>query len=115
MHLDKQFLLILKSSGIGDGEPDLGERLMSSFLKMLIENGVVPARVICMNSGVFLTTRGSVVADMLRELESFGSQILTCGTCLDYYKRRDDLIVGEATNMKDTVSAMLSFPKIISP
>ena len=29
MHLDKQFLLILKSSGIGDGEPDLGERLMS--------------------------------------------------------------------------------------
>ena len=35
----------------------------------------------------------------LRELESRGTEILTCGTCLDYYGLKEKLAVGRVTNM----------------
>ena len=115
MTLDKNLLLMLKSSGLGDGEPDLGEKLMRSFLEMMLETGTVPAKIICMNSGVFLTTEGSPVSDLMSEFKKAGSEILSCATCLDYYGRKDKLIIGAPTNMKDTVIAMKGFKKILSP
>ena len=113
MKLEEDLLLLIESSGIGDGEPDLGEKLMKAFLGQLLESGSVPARAIFMSSGVFLTTEGSPAADELRALEEAGCAIASCGTCLDYYDRRDKLIVGGAGNMKDTVQAMLDFERVI--
>jgi len=112
---DGDLLLILNSAGIGDGEPDLGERLMAAFLSMLLESRRVPARMICMNSGVFLTTDGSPVLELLAKFEAAGCEILSCGTCLEYYGRSEALRIGEATNMRDTVASMLSFAKVLSP
>jgi hypothetical protein len=79
--LDKDTLLILKSSTLGDGGPDLGEKLLRAFLAQLLETGVIPARIICLNSGVFLTTEGSAVMDLLERFSKKGSTILSCGTC----------------------------------
>ncbi len=115
MALDSSMLLVLKSSMLGDGEPDLGEKLMLAFLTQLLESGSVPARVICMNSGIFLTTEASPVLDLMKQFESQGSEILSCGTCLKYYGRTDRLIVGKPTNMRDTVQALLHFKKILQP
>jgi len=115
MTLKKDLLLVIDSSGLGDGEPDLGEKLMKAFLKVLLESGDLPARIICMNSGIFLTTEGSPVLDILRRYEEQGSEILSCGTCLDYYGRKDKLQVGRATNMKETVEALLHFRKVLKP
>ncbi len=115
MTIDSNLLLLLKSAGIGDGEPDLGERLMVNFLRMLVESGTAPARIICMNSAVFLTTEGSPVLDQLRAFEAAGSGIASCGTCLEYYKRTDRLVVGRISNMRETVAALLHFPRVIAP
>jgi len=115
MSIDYDLLLLLKSAGLGDGEPDLGEKLMVSFLTMLRQRETIPARIICMNSGIFLTTDGSPVAEILQEFENDGSKVLSCGTCLDYYGRTDKLIVGSPTNMEDTVRALLDFKKVLSP
>lgn len=115
MGIDKDMLLFLKSSGLGDGEPDLGEKLLTSFLNMLLESGTIPARIICMNSGIFLTTEGSQVIDTIKEFDKHGSEIFSCGTCLEYYGRTDKLLIGKPTNMKDTVDAMLGFKRIIAP
>lgn len=115
MQLDDDLLLVVKSAGFGDGEPDLGEKLLRAFLTMVVESGRAPARCVFMNSGIFLTTAGSPVVDLLRKLEAAGSKILSCGTCLDYYQRKDDLVIGEPTTMRDTVDAMLRFPKVLTP
>ena len=115
MALNKDFLLVIESSGLGDGEPDLGERLMKAFLKVLLESEEWPARIICMNSGVFLTTEGSPVLDVLKQCEEQGTEILSCGTCLDYYGRSDRLRVGRPTNMRETVDALLHFKKVLRP
>ena len=115
MALDGSMLLVIKSSMLGDGEPDLGEKLMRAFLTQLLESGSVPARIVCMNSGIFLTTEASPVEDLMKQFESQGSEILSCGTCLEYYRRADRLIVGKPTNMRDTVQTLLQFKKILQP
>jgi selenium metabolism protein YedF len=114
MPINKNLLLVLKSSGLGDGEMDLGETLLEKFLSALFESGDFPDRIICMNSAIFLTTDNSRFNDILRKFESAGTSVLSCSTCLEYYGRKDRLVVGIATTMKDTVSAMLSFGKVIS-
>ena len=115
MSVNEDMLLMLTSSGLGAGEPDLGEKLLGSFLSLLFESGQYPDRIVCMNAGIFLTTIGSFAEDILRKFEAAGSEILSCGTCLDYYKRKDKLIIGKPTNMKDTVEAMLRYKKVLSP
>jgi selenium metabolism protein YedF len=115
MDLNKDLLLVIDSSGLGDGEPDLGEKLMKAFLHVLLESGDLPARIICMNSGIFLTTDGSPVLDILQGYEEQGTEILSCGTCLEYYGRSDKLRLGRPTNMKDTVDALRTFKQVLKP
>jgi selenium metabolism protein YedF len=115
MPLQDDLLVVIDSSGLGDGEPDLGEKLMKAFLNVLLESGERPARIIRMNSGVFLTTEGSPVLDILKRYEEEGTEILSCGTCLEYYGRTDRLCVGRPTNMKETVDALLNFRRVLKP
>jgi hypothetical protein len=68
-----------------------------------------------MGTGIFLTTENSPVGEILSRFAQNGTEILSCGTCLEYYKRADKLIIGSITNMKETVSAMLGYKKVLSP
>ena len=51
------------------------------------------------NSGVKLTTEGSPCLDDLEKLQDNGVEIISCGTCLDYYGLKEKLKVGEISNM----------------
>lgn len=115
MKINKDLLLILKSSGIADSEPDLGAKLMNSFLNVLFESETLPAKIICMGTGIFLTTEGSPVNEILDKFAQNGVEILSCGTCLEYYGRNEKLIVGRQTKMSDTVDAMINYNKVLSP
>lgn len=115
MAIDQDLLLVIESCGLGDGEPDLGEKLMKAFLKVLLDSGDLPAKIIFMNSGIFLTTQRSPVLDFLKSYEEEGSEILSCGTCLDYYGRKEKLEVGNSTNMAETVHALKTFNKVLRP
>ena len=67
------------------------------------------------NSGVFLTTEGSDVLETLTELADAGVEIFSCGTCLDYYRRTENLRVGGVGNMSGTVEGLLGAGKIVIP
>jgi len=114
MNIEKDLLLMIKSSAVGDSEPDLGEKLMKSMLSMYLESDRLPAKIIFMNSGIYLTTKNSPVKDILKQFEETGVELLSCGTCLDYYDRKDKLIFGSVTNMKDSVRAILDFKKVVT-
>jgi len=113
--VDKDLLVVIKSSRFEAEEPDLGSKLNKAFLTQLLESGCIPSTMIFMADGIFLTTEGSEVLDVLRQFENAGSKISSCGTCLDYYGRRDMLEIGEAGNMQDTVQALLSHQKVMRP
>ncbi len=88
------------------GDSELGTVLMQSFLNTLASAPDKPARMIFLNTGVHLTTRGSPVLDTLRELAGAGVEILSCGTCLAFLEKKDQLAVGEVTTMHDTVEVV---------
>ena len=112
MPVDEDLLLMLTSSTLGS-EPDLGEKLLSAFLTQLLQVGHLPQRIICMSSAVFLTTKGSSVLELMQRLAAAGCRIQSCGTCLDYYGRKDELEVGQVGNMRETVEAMLAYRRVI--
>jgi selenium metabolism protein YedF len=115
MPCDKGFLLMLKSNGLAEGDQELREKLIKAFLNSFIELEAIPGKIVFSGTGIFLTTEGSPLIDIIRKFESAGTQILSCSTCLDHYGRKDKLIIGQATTMKETVAAMLTMPKVMAP
>ena len=107
--------LYLNSDKMGQGDPQLGSKLMKSFLSELAKSEAKIDLIGCVNAGIHLTTRGSEVLDSLKILEKKGARIATCGTCLDYYKKKDELVIGEIGTMDQTVMVMAGADRIIRP
>lgn len=107
--------LYLSSDKMGEGDPELGRKLLAVFLEKLAASDVRVDAVGCVNSGIFLTTEGSSVLESLRRLEERGARIVTCGTCLDYHHRRDRLEIGEVGTMDGTVQIMATAERVIRP
>lgn len=84
---------------MGRGSDELGRALLKSFLYALAQLETPPRTLLFFNGGAKLTVEGSQSLEDLRELESRGTEILTCGTCLDYYGLKEKLAVGSITNM----------------
>lgn len=84
---------------MGLGSEELGRALLKSFLYALAQLETPPRTLLFFNGGAKLTVEGSQSLEDLRELESRGTEILTCGTCLDYYGLKEKLAVGSITNM----------------
>ena len=73
--------------------------MVKSFLYALAQLETPPRTMLFFNGGAKWTVEGSPSLEDLRELESRGTEILTCGTCLDYYGLKEKLAVGSVTNM----------------
>ena len=107
-------IVVLSSDRIGS-DKELGKILMKSFIFALTKQDVFPETIIFYNEGVKITTHvGDTVNDLLF-LESEGVEIVNCGTCLDFFKLKDDLKVGSITNMYDIVERMEKAEKVIKP
>jgi coenzyme F420-reducing hydrogenase beta subunit len=48
-------------------------------------------------------------------MESKGTMIASCGSCLDHFNKRDDLLIGQIGSMDQTVEIMAKADKIIIP
>lgn len=92
-------VVAIGSDTMGRGSDELGKLLMKSYLYALAQLENPPRTLLFFNGGAKLTTEGSESLDDLRALEEQGAEILTCGTCLDYYGIKDKLAIGSVTNM----------------
>lgn len=60
----------------------------------------MPASVLFMNSGVKLVAGDEQqIIDSVNKLIEKGTEVLVCGTCLDFYGLKEQLKVGEVSNM----------------
>lgn len=84
---------------LGSGSDELGSILMKSFFASLLETNPLPRAVLFLNSGVRLAVSDSPVLPALQTLVGKGVQVMSCGTCLDYFHLKDSLAVGSVTNM----------------
>ncbi|RQD68882.1 MAG: sulfurtransferase-like selenium metabolism protein YedF [Tindallia sp. MSAO_Bac2] len=99
-------VVVIGKDYLGEGSRELGEILMKGYLYTLTEVQPLPRTVIFINSGVRLACAGSESLDNLRKLEEYGVEIMSCGTCLDYFRIKHDLMVGGVSNMYTIVEAM---------
>ena len=51
----------------------------------------------------------------LKNLEAQGTEIMTCGTCLNHYQIADKLAVGRVTNMYEIAEKMMNSSAIVKP
>ena len=107
--------LYLNSDKMGEGNADLGRKLLKSFLTKLADSNTQIDIIGCVNSAVNLTTEGSDLIDTFKIFEQEGTRIASCGTCLDHLKLRDKLLIGEIGKMEDTIQIMTMADKIIRP
>lgn len=100
---------------IGDGSQELGKSLMKMFLYTLSQREVPPVSLLFMNAGVTLPSgEDEQVVESLRTLVGRGCEVLVCGTCLNYYKRTEDLKVGTISNMYDITDRLLRAPRVVT-
>ena len=108
-------IVVVSSDRMGEGNDELGKVLMKSFIFAVTQLDQLPKTMLFYNGGATLTTEGSDSLEDLKSLEAQGVEILTCGTCLDYYGLKEKLVVGGVTNMYSIVAAMAGAGRIIRP
>lgn len=108
-------IVVLSSDHMGEGDEKLGKALMKSFIYALTELDKLPTTILLFNGGAKLSVEGSDLLEDLKLLESQGVEILTCGTCLNFYEITEKLAVGSVTNMYSIAELMMSATKIIKP
>ena len=111
----KNLVVAIGSASMGVGSEELGKTLMKGFLYALSQQEELPRTILFFNGGATIPIQGSVSVEDLKSMEAQGVQILTCGTCLDYYGLKDRLAVGGVTNMYTIVEILTGADKVIRP
>jgi selenium metabolism protein YedF len=106
-------VVFLDSDSLGRGSETLGKKLMRSFLQVLEQSEVRPEKVLLINAGVKLACEGSEVLGDLGELSNQGTQILACGTCLDYFDLKKKLVAGRVSDMYQILMSLSKAGKVI--
>ncbi|WP_195940983.1 sulfurtransferase-like selenium metabolism protein YedF [Romboutsia sp. 1001713B170131_170501_G6] len=106
--------IFISSDKMGQGNDELGEVLIKGYIYTLTETKPYPKHIVFVNSGVRLTTVNEATVENLKILESNGVEVLSCGTCLDYYNLKESLQVGTVTNMYNIVEVMNNSLQTIS-
>ena len=100
---------------MGRGSAARGKILMKSFLFAVTQLPQLPKTMLFYNGGAKLTVEGSESLEDLKGLEAQGVEILTCGTCLNFYGLADKVAVGGVTNMYSIVETLANAGKVIKP
>lgn len=114
MAATKKTLVLLATDRLGQGDDDLGRRIVLNFLKTAQEMGGELWRLVLLNGGVKLAVEGSEVLPELQRLARAGVGIHVCGSCLETFGLLEKKQVGDTANMLDVVTAMQLADKVIS-
>lgn len=108
-------VVVISSDKMGEGDEKLGRTLMKGFIYALTEQDILPQSILLYNNGAKLSVHGSDSLPDLKLLESQGVEILTCGTCLNFYGITEKLGVGSVTNMYVIAEKQMKASKIVRP
>ena len=111
----KTVVVVISADHMGEGNDELGKILLKGFLFALTQQEKLPSTILFYNGGASLTCEGSASLEDLLSLSKLGVEILTCGTCLNYYGLTDKLQVGAVTNMYVITEKQMQADLVIRP
>lgn len=106
-------VMLIGSDRLGDGPEELGRLLMRNFIMTLLDLSEVPDRMLFINTGVLLTAAGSEVIEALEVLGNRGVEVLSCGVCLDFFKKKEVLAAGAVTNMFTIAESLMTARSVL--
>ena len=109
-----KLVVVISKDSMGTGSDELGKILIKGFIYSLTELKIPPESVVFLNSGVLLTSEGSNTIADIKKLEAVGTNILSCGTCINYFELQEKLAVGKITDMYGITEKMAKASKIIN-
>ena len=108
-------VIAIASECMGNGDDQLGATLMKGFIYAVSQQEELPSAMLFYNSGAKLTAEGAVTVEDLKNLEAQGVEILTCGTCANFFGLEGKQAVGSITNMYIIVEKLTAADKVIRP
>ena len=108
-------VIAIASECMGNGDDQLGATLMKGFIYAVSQQEELPSAMLFYNSGAKLTAEGAVTVEDLKILEAQGVEILTCGTCANFFGLEGKQAVGSITNMYVIVEKLTAAAKVIRP
>lgn len=115
-HFEKgNFVVVIASDKMGDGDDQLGHLLMNNFIMALKDLDSLPQKIVFYNKGVTLATHQSPVINHLKDLEKMGVELLLCATCISHFSLENSIGAGILSNMYVIAEAMTSAGKLIKP
>mgnify|MGYP000970675145 CR=1 FL=1 len=108
-------VVVIDTAAMGRGDDELGRTLMKGFIYALSQLEELPKTIIFYNGGAQIPVEGSVSVEDLKSMEAQGVEIMTCGTCLNFYGLTEKLAVGQVANMYNIVEKLSAADKVIKP
>ena len=112
---EENIVISIGSDKMGEGEDELGKILIKGFIYALTEAETLPKTVLLYNKGVLLASTFEDAVKDLKVLEERGVEILSCGTCANFYHVQDQIKVGTLTNMYTILERQMKATKVIKP
>ena len=112
---EENTVVVIDSLHMGKGDVELGRILMKGFIYTLSEMEELPKTILFYNEGVKLAIEGAESLQDLKSLEERGVEILSCGTCLNFYGITEKLRVGSVTNMYTILERQMKATRVIKP
>ena len=109
----KKSLLLVIGTEVMGREEKLGKTLMKAFFETIKVYQHFPHTMFFLNTGVHLTTMDPEIAPLLKDMETMGVEIYSCGTCLTQYNLESKLKVGRRGTMNLVIEGMQDFEKVV--
>jgi selenium metabolism protein YedF len=111
----RNIVLVISADTMGRGNDELGWALLQTYITTIQEVTPLPTRILFYNGGVKVVASSGKALESLKLLEKQGVQILSCATCLDYFKLSTNLEVGTSANMYEIMHSMNNADQVVSP
>jgi len=107
-------VVVINNEGMGHGNPELGKKILRTFLTKAGLALKELEGVVFFNSGVRCLTKESGMLQPLANLDQEGVDLIACGTCVDAYGLREKLEVGTIGSMDQILAELERAEKVIT-
>jgi DsrE/DsrF/DsrH-like protein len=106
--------IVINQDAMGHGDPELGQKILGTFLTKAGAAFDELEAIAFYNSGVRCLAEGSPYLPQLSTLDEQGVDLIACGTCVDAFELRDRIRVGEVGSMDRILSELERAAKVIT-
>ena len=107
-------VILITNYGIGKANEELQLTLAAKYFELLLKHAELPNAICFYTEGVKLVCEGSPVIEVLRALETEGTRLIVCSTCLSYFNLTEKVHVGIVGGMGDILEAQIKAEKVIT-